>query len=62
MNDDTKKEITVILELLRSCLIKNGVSMGVEFGKKEIIFFDTETYLKEKRFSGFTVNVDNLVK
>ena len=62
MDEQVKEEITTILGLLRGCLIKNGVSMGVEFKKKEIMFFNTETYLKERRFIGLTVNVDDLVK
>ena len=61
MNEKTKQEIMVILELLRSCLIKNGVSMGLEFSNKEILFFDTDTYLSEKKFSGFSVNTDYMV-
>lgn len=62
MGEDAKQEIIIILEMLRKCLIKNGVSMGLEFNSKEILFFDTDTYLNEKKFSGFTVKTDNLVK
>jgi hypothetical protein len=61
MNENTKQEIMTILELLRCCLIKNGVSMGLEFSNKEILFFDTDTYLNEKKFDGFSVNTDGLV-
>lgn len=62
MDENVKQEIMAILETLRHSLIKNGISMGLEFREKEILFFDTETYVKEKRFSGFTVKTDNLVK
>lgn len=62
MNEETKEEIQAILMLLKATLIKNGVSMGLEFQGKEILFFDTETYLNEKRFSGFSVKTDDLVK
>lgn len=62
MNEDVRKEIQEILGQLRQCLIKNGVGMGLEFRKKEICFFDVETYLNEKKFSGFIVCTDDLVK
>lgn len=62
MSEETKQEIGLILVMLRDCLIKNGVSMGLEFQEKEILFFDTETYLQEKKFSGFSIKTDNLVK
>lgn len=61
MNENTKQEIMTILELLRGCLIKNGVSMGLEFHNKEILFFDTDTYLNEKKLDGFSVSTDKLV-
>lgn len=61
MNENTKLEIEVILDLLRGCLIKNGVSMAMDFENKELLFFDTDTYLNEKKFSGFSVKTDNLV-
>lgn len=62
MSGETKQEILAILELLRQSLVRNGVSMGLEFQQKEILFFDTETYIEEKRFSGFSVKTDSLVK
>lgn len=61
MNEKTIEEITVVLDLLKGCLMKNGVSMALEFHEKEIMFFDTSTYLNEGRFSGIKVNVDDLV-
>ena len=61
MNEYTKLEIGVILDLLRGCLIKNGVSMAMDLENKELLFFDTDTYLNEKKFSGFSVKTDDLV-
>lgn len=61
MSEETKEEIKTLLGLLRACLIKNGVSMGLEVREKEILFFDTETFVKGKGFSGFSVKTDNLV-
>lgn len=62
MNEETKQEILTILDLLRKSLIRNGVSMGLEFQQKEILFFDTDIYVKEKKLSGFSVKTDSLVK
>ena len=62
MDEEAKREIQAILSMLRNCLVKNGVSMALEFREKEILFFDTETYLKEKRMDGFLVKTDDLVK
>lgn len=62
MNEETKKEIQVVLELLKGCLIKNHVSMGLGFREKEIVFFDTNTYLETGKLSGFTVKTDDLVR
>ena len=62
MTQETKDSISVILELLRNNNKNNGVSMALtkEDGGK-IIFFDTETYIKEKRFDGFAVSLTELV-
>lgn len=62
MDEEAKREIQAILSMLRNSLVKNGVSMALEFQQKEILFFDTETYLKEKRMDGFLVKTDDLVK
>lgn len=62
MNEETKQEIQVVLELLKKCLIKNHVSIGLEFKQKEILFFDTDTYLESGKLSGFVVKTDDLVK
>jgi len=61
MNEETKSEISVILDLLKGSLIKNGVSMATD-PKGNIYFFDTDTYLRTKKMSGFQVNVKDMVK
>ena len=48
MNEETKGEITVILDLLKGVLMKNGVSMATDT-KGNIYFFDTDTYLLTKK-------------
>ena len=63
MKDETKQEISIILDLLKSNLIQNGVSMATD-KKGNLIFFDTATYVESgcKKFDGFGVNINNLVK
>ena len=61
MNEETKGEITVILDLLKGVLMKKGVSMATDT-KGNIYFFDTDTYLQTRKMSGFHVNVENMVK
>ena len=63
MKDETKQEISIILDLLKSNLIQNGVSMATD-KKGNLIFFDTATYVKSgyKKFDGFRVNINDLVK
>lgn len=60
MKDESKEEIQVILELLKGCLIKNGVSMVLK--DENICFFDTDYYLRTSMFNGFKVNINDLVK
>ena len=43
MKDETKQEIQIILDLLKSNLIQNGVSMATD-KKGNLIFFDTATF------------------
>lgn len=63
MKDETKQEISIILDLLKSNLIQNGVSMATD-KKGNLIFFDTATYVESgcKKFDGFRVNINDLVK
>ena len=60
MSEDTKEQIQTILELLRKSLIDNGVSIGLS--EKKIMFFDTDKYVETRKFDGFSVSIDNLVK
>lgn len=60
MNEETKEQITVLLELLKKCCINNGVSIALQ--GENINFFDTDTYLQSKKFDGIKVNINDLVK
>lgn len=60
MSEDTKQQLQIVLDLLRKSLIDNGVSMGLS--EKKIMFFDTKKYLLTRKFDGFSVSIDNLVK
>lgn len=60
MSEDTKQQLQIILDLLRKSLIDNGVSMGISGNK--IMFFDTDKYVETRKFDGFSVSIDNLVK
>lgn len=63
MKDEVKQEISIILDLLKTNLIQNGVSMATD-KKGNLIFFDTATYVESdcKEFDGFRVNINDLVK
>lgn len=63
MTDDTKQEISIVLDLLKGSLTRNGVSMATD-KKGNLIFFDTVTYIESgcKKFDGFRVNINDLVK
>lgn len=60
MSENAKEQIEIVLELLRKSLIDNGVSMGISGNK--IMFFDTDKYVETRKFDGFSVSIDNLVK
>lgn len=60
MKNEAKEEIQVILEMLKSCLIKNGVSIALK--DENICFFDTKYYMRTTMFDGFKVNINDLVK
>lgn len=62
MTKETRESISAILALLSSCLIQNGVSMGYNMEDNVLIFFDTDIYLEEKRFSGFAIPIEKLVR
>ena len=61
IKSEVKDEITIVLDLLKKLLIKNGVSMATD-NKGNICFFDTDTYLKNEKMDGFKVNINDLVK
>lgn len=63
MTDDTKHEIQILLDLLKSSLIRNGVSMATD-KKGNLMFFDTAEYQRSggRIFDGFGVNINDLVK
>lgn len=60
MDPQVQEEIQVLLDLLKSSLITNRVSMATD-DKGNILFFDTEAYLRDKTMSGFRVNINDLV-
>ena len=62
MNEEVKKEINFILNLLKGSLTQNEVSMGFDKETKSLMFFDTATYIKEHRVDGFSVKLEKLVR
>ena len=60
MSEDTTQQLQIVLDLLRQSVIDNGVSMGISGNK--IMFFDTDKYVETRKFDGFSVSIDNLVK
>lgn len=62
MKEETKNIIGLSLDLLRKTLIDEGVSMGMNGKDKKLIFFDTDVYLKDGKFDGFSVDINDLVK
>lgn len=63
MKDEAKQEISIILDLLKTNLIQNGVSIATD-REGNLMFFDTSAYVrsKGKEFDGFRVNINDLVK
>lgn len=60
MNEEAKEEIQSVLMLLKGAITKNGVSIALTDNK--IVFFDTNTYIREHKFNGFEVSIDDLVR
>lgn len=60
MTEETKEEITVLLDLLKNSLINNGVSIALQ--ENNIMFFDTDEYFRNHSFKGMKVNINDLVK
>lgn len=61
MTDTAKEDIQAALMILRTALMKNGMSIGVT-KDKEIMFFDANHYIETRNFDGFVVKMDSLVK
>lgn len=61
MTDTAKEDIQAALMILRTALMKNGMSIGVT-KDKEIMFFDANHYIETRNFDGFVVKMDDLVK
>lgn len=63
MTDDTKQEIQIVLDLLKGSLTRNGVSMATD-REGNLMFFDKAAYnrSKGKKFDGFRININDLVK
>jgi len=59
---EVKEEIHAVLILLKGFLTKNEVSMAFDKKTEELLFFDTERYVRDNRFDGFKVKMEELVK
>jgi len=62
MNDETKKQISLMLMILKEILIDNGVSIGLDLDNKAILFFSTDVYCDTCKISGINVKIEDLVK
>lgn len=62
MTEEAKEEIQAVLELLKHACINNGVSMAFSEATGELMFFDTATYIETRKFSGFKVKMQDLVR
>lgn len=61
MKEGARKEIEVLLNLLKESIKNNGLSLAMD-KDGNIMFFDTATYLKSKKMDGFKVNIKDLVE
>lgn len=63
MTDRTKQEISIVLDLLKSILIRNGVSIATD-KNGNLMFFDTGTYVNSggNKFDGCGINIKDLVR
>lgn len=62
MTNDTIQEISIVLDLLKGSLTRNGVSMGYDKENHSLVFFDTNTFLESKKMDGFKVKMEDLVR
>ena len=60
MSEETTEELQAILLMLKTILIKNNVSMGIQGSK--LLFFDTDAYCKDDKYDGFSVDINDLVR
>lgn len=60
MEEEVKEQIKAMLLLLANTLQNNFVSMACD-KNGNLYFFDTETYLREGKYSGLRVNIQDLV-
>lgn len=61
MKDNTKNEIALAIGVLRNILMINCVSMATD-DSGNLIFFDTNKYIKDRTFDGIKVNINDIVK
>ena len=62
MNEDTKQALQLSLGILRQTCIDCGVSIAVGKETGALNFFDTQKYLQERKFDGFKVEIQDLVR
>lgn len=62
MTEDTKRALQLSLGILKQTCIDCGVSIAVNKETGALNFFDTKKYLEEKKFDGFKVEIQNLVR
>lgn len=60
MEEEVKEQIKAVLLLLANTLQNNCVSMAND-ADGNLYFFDTATYLRERKHSGLKVNIQELV-
>lgn len=62
MTEDTNQALQLSLGILRQTCIDCGVSIAVNKETGTLNFFDTQKYLQERKFDGFKVEIQDLVR
>lgn len=62
MDEETKQELEIVLQLLKKTCNRNGVAVGFYTKTKELVFFDEEKFIEEGEISGIKITLGNLVK
>lgn len=62
MTQDTKQALQLSLSILKTTCVECGVSIAVDKETGALNFFDTQKYLQERKFDGFKVEIQNLVR